>query len=407
MKLLIVTSHFYPENFKCNDMAFELQRRGHVVTVLAPIPDYPYGKYYDGYGVFKRRSEIINGVRVIRTFVTPRKNASPKWLALNYFTHTLFSSFRALWIGIFEKYDSIIVHETSPVTIGIPAVIIKKIRKIPLYFWVLDLWPESLSAAGGIKNKCVLKFFGKITSWLYKNSDILLIGSKGYRESITQLGNFDNKIKYFPNWVENSLLSKSENPIPDFPKGFNILVGGNMGDAQDLPHVMEAIKLLKGTPINIIFVGDGRKKDFVIEFAKNNGLDSQVHCFGRFPLEVMSSIFKRADILFMALKNSPIFSLTVPSRLQAYMSSGKPIVAMINGEGRDVIKEADCGWSVGAEDSKGLADLLLKLSKTDTKVLKEKGENGKRYSQAHYDFTKCIDNLENIINDGIKLYHKL
>lgn len=406
MKLLIVTSHFYPENFKCNDMAFELQRRGHNVTVLAPIPDYPYGRYFDGYGIFKKRSEVIEGVKVIRTFVTPRRNASPKWLALNYLTHTVFSTFRAIRIGLTQRYDTIIVHETSPVTIGIPAVIIKKIRKIPLHFWVLDLWPESLSAAGGIKNKWILGFFGKITSWLYKNSDTLLIGSKGYRKSINRMGNFNSKINYFPNWVENSLMTKSEYCIPEFPNGFNVLVGGNMGDAQDLPHVMEAMSRLKGKPINIIFVGDGRKKDFVIEFAKENGLDNQVFCFGRFPLEAMPSLFEKADILFMALKDTPIFALTVPSRLQAYMSSGKPVVAMINGEGRDVIKEADCGWSVKAEDSKALADLLVKLSETDRGILKEKGENGRKYSQEHYDFTKCMDNLEKFINDGVNSFEK-
>lgn len=401
MKLLIVTSHFYPENFKCNDMAFELQRRGHNVTVLAPIPDYPLGKYYDGYGVFKKRKETINGVRVIRTFVTPRRGATPMWLALNYFTHTLFSTLRAVWLAMFERFDSIIVHETSPVTIAIPAVLIKKITKTPLHFWVLDLWPESLSAAGGIRNKGILSLFSKITSWLYKNSDTLLIGSKGYRISINKLGNFDSKIHYFPNWVENTLISTSSCTVPDFPSGFNVLVGGNMGDAQDLPHVMEAFKLLKGKSINIIFVGDGRKKEYVIEFVRKNGLDQQVYCFGRFPLATMPSLFKQADVLFMALKDSPIFSLTVPSRLQAYMSSGKPVVAMINGEGRDVIKEADCGWSVRAEDSIGLAELLLKLSTTKPEILKEKGENGKKYSLEHYDFTKCIDNLESIITKGL------
>lgn len=152
------------------------------------------------------------------------------------------------------------MHETSPVLIGIPAVIVKKIQNIPLHFWVLDLWPESLSAAGGIKNKRILNFFGGITAWLYRNSDTLLIGSKGYRQSINQLGNFNNKIHYFPNWVEDSLLEHNNTETPAFPDGFNILVGGNMGDAQDLPHVMEAIKLLKGKSINIIFVGNGRKK---------------------------------------------------------------------------------------------------------------------------------------------------
>lgn len=397
MRFLIVTSHFYPENFKCNDMAFELRKRGHDVTVLAPIPDYPQGRYYDGYGVFRKRNEVVNGVKVIRTLVTPRRDASPKWLALNYVTHTLFSSIRGLWLGLTGRYDAIVVHETSPVLIGIPAVIVKKIQRIPVHFWVLDLWPESLSAAGGIRNKSVIKFFGRITSWLYRNSDTILIGSKGYRESINKLGDFDAKIKYFPNWVEDSLLSISDCKVPEFPDGFNILVGGNMGDAQDLPHVMEAMRLLRGKPINMIFVGDGRKKDFVVEFARSHGLERQIYCLGRFPLKAMPSLFGKADILFMALKDTRIFALTVPSRLQAYMSSGKPVVAMINGEGREVIKESDCGWSVPAGDSNGLAELLLQLSTENKEILDRKGANGKAFSEKHYNLKTCIDNLENLI----------
>lgn len=397
MRILIVTSHFYPENFKCNDMAFELLRRGHDVTVLTPIPDYPQGKYYDGYGIFRRRDELVNGVRVIRTFVTPRRNASPLWLSLNYLSHTLFSTLRAIWMGLTQKFDTIIVHETSPVTIGIPAVIIKKIRKTPLHFWVLDLWPESLSAAGGIKNKHILNFFGKVTAWLYRNSDTILIGSRGYRESINKLGKFDYKIKYFPNWIDTALCDDISAEVPVFPDGFNVLFAGNIGDAQDFPHILEAAQILKDSSINFILIGDGRKKEWVKEKSRELGLDN-VFCLGKYPLEMMLGFFGKADILFFSLKDSPIFSITVPAKLQAYMSSGKPVVAMINGEGRDVISEADCGWSVGAEDSKGLADLLIELSKTDTKVLKEKGENGKRYSQTHYDFTKCIDNLERFIN---------
>lgn len=381
-------------------MAFELQRRGHAVTVLAPIPDYPFGKYYKGYGVFKRRKEVINGVKVIRTFVTPRRNASPKWMALNYFTHTLFSTLRAARLGLSEKYDTIIVHETSPVTIGIPAVIIKKIRKIPLHFWVLDLWPESLTAAGGIKNQKILNFFGRITSWLYKNSDNILIGSKGYRKSINRLGDFDAKIHYFPNWIDTELIEVKKVSAPPIPDGFNVLFAGNIGDAQDFPHILEAANILKDSNINFVFVGDGRKKEWVINKAKELKLGN-VFCLGKFPLEMMSGFFEQADILLLSLKDSPIFKITVPAKLQAYMSSGKPIVAMINGEGRDVIREADCGWSVKAEDSQGLAMLLSKLSTTDSKVLKEKGNNGKRFSQQHYDFSKCIDNLESIINNKI------
>lgn len=399
MKILIVTPHFYPENFKCNDMAFELQNRGHEVTVMTAIPDYPEGRFFPGYGILKKRKEKINGVYVRRSLIIPRGSGSSIRLAINYISYTFFATLKALWMGLTNKYDVVIGHETSPIMVGIPGVIIKKFQRTPMIFWVLDLWPESLTAAGGIENKYILKPFEKLTKWIYEHSDKILIGSKGYRKSINQKGDFDSKIEYFPNWVEESLVDSKSFAVPQLPKGFNVMIAGNMGDAQDIPHIMQAALILKGEGINFIFVGDGRKKDFVESFVKKNGLEKQVYCIGRFPLETMPSLFSQASILFMALKDIPIFALTVPSRLQAYMSSGKPVVAMINGEGADLIREADCGWSVPAENSDALADLLLRLSKENPDILSIKGRNGKIFSDEHFNFKKCIDNLEEILID--------
>lgn len=400
MKILLITQYFYPENFKCNDIAFELKKRGHDVTVISAIPNYPSGKFYDGYGLFKKRKEIVNGVKIERSLLVARGNGGGLRLALNFLSFAFFASFRAIRHALTKKYDTIFVHEVSPITVGIPAVIAKKIKKIPLHFWVLDLWPESLTAAGGITNKKILSFFEKITKWIYRNSDTILIGSKGYRKSITEKCDFNDKIIYFPNWVENQLKADITSSIPDFPDGFNVVIAGNMGDAQDIPHIMEAAKKLKDSKVNFIFIGDGRKKEYVENFIKDNGLCNQVVCLGRFPLEAMPSFFNKADILFMALKDEPIFSMTVPSRLQAYMSSGKPVVAMINGEGSDLIKEADCGWSVPAEDSEALANLLLTLSETDPAILKERGENGIKFSEKNFNFKNCMDNLEKILTEG-------
>lgn len=406
MKILIVTPHFYPENFKCNDMAFELQKRGHDVTVMTAIPDYPEGKFFSGYGVFKKRREIINGVKVYRSLIIPRGKGSAIRLALNYLSYTFFATLESLWLGISKKYDVVIGHETSPIMVGIPGVIIKKLQKIPMLFWVLDLWPESLSAAGGITNRHILKPFEKLTKWIYRHSDMLLIGSKGYRKSINEKGNFDSKITYFPNWVEESLINKGAVSVPKLPEGFNVMIAGNMGDAQDIPHVMETARLLKGKGINFIFVGDGRKKEYVENYAREYGLEDQVKCLGRFPLEAMPSLFSQASVLFMALKDTPIFSLTVPSRLQAYMSAGKPVVAMIKGEGAELIKEADCGWAVSAGDSDGLANLLLDISYQPHEILKTKGLNGQSYSSKYYNFRKCIDKLIVLINKEVVNYSK-
>lgn len=395
MKILLVTSHFYPENFKANDMAFELQRRGHEVTVMTPIPDYPKGKYFDGYGIFQKRKETINGVKIIRTFVTPRRNGTAVWLGLNYLTYTLFASIRALFHALRHKYDSILVHETSPVMVGIPAIIVKKIQHVPMHFWVLDLWPESLQAAGGINSKSILEIFRKLTSRIYRNSDTILISSKGFRKSINTMGDFDARIKFFPNWIDDALTDKSNNEykIPVMPKGFNVVFAGNIGDAQDIPNVLKAAELLKDTNINFVLVGDGRRRQWAEEYVREHNLTNVV-LPGRFPLESMPKLFSTANILFLSLKDSPIFALTCPAKLQAYMSSGKPIVAMINGEGAATIQDAECGWSVPAEHPETLAALLREIAAKPAEELATKGANGQAFANKHYKLSSCIDNLE-------------
>lgn len=400
MRILIVTPHFYPESFKCNDMAFELVRRGHQVSVLTAIPDYPQGHYYDGYGILKRRKEIVNGVKVFRSFIIPRGNGSPVRLVLNYLSYTIFAILQSLWHGFFHKYDAVVVHQLSPVMVGIPAVIVKKIQRIPLYFWVLDLWPESLAAAGGIRNERILGIFEILTKWLYKNSDKILISSKGFQKSILRKGDFSEKIIFFPNWMDPALSACSgcDNQEISLPDGFIVMYAGNMGDAQDLPSVMQAAELLRDqSHIHFVLLGDGRKKEWVEKFVVDHGLEKTVHCMGRYPLDMMQYFFKKADVLFLSLKDTEIFRLTVPARLQAYMSSGKPIVAMLNGEGTDVIDEARCGYHVAAGASKTLSELLLDLSATEKSILQEKGKNGWNYSQKHYTFCSCMDHLQAIL----------
>ena len=166
MKILLVTQYFYPENFKGNDIAFEMQKKGHEVTVLTGIPNYPKGEFFKGYGYFKRRRETVNGVKVIRSFLIPRGNNTTLPLMLNYFSWFFFASIYALYFSFFKKFDRVIVQQLSPVLVGIPAIIIKKIQKTPVYFWVLDLWPESLESAGGVKNKKILSFFEWIVKFL-------------------------------------------------------------------------------------------------------------------------------------------------------------------------------------------------------------------------------------------------
>lgn len=401
-KILIISPHFYPESFKCNDVAFELVKRGYNVTALSDIPNYPGGKFFKGYNLFKRRKEIVNGVKIIRTAVIPRGNGSGKMLALNYLSFVITASIRALFIAIFKNYDAILVHETSPITVGIPAIIIKKIRKrTKLLFWVLDLWPESLQVAGGVNNKGVLNFFERIAKMCYNNSDTILISSNGFKNSICEKGNYLDKLVYFPNWAEDSLTTLKEYNFPKIPtNGFNVMFAGNIGEAQDFENVMLAAKILHDEQrynIHFILVGDGRKKSWVEQYIIDNALQDTVFCVGRHPIETMGLFFEKADVLFFSLKDSPIFNLTCPAKLQAYMSAGKPVLAMLNGEGANIVNEAKCGKTVNAGNSGVLAETIQEMSLMSKTHLLEMGINGKEYCKKNFSFTSNMETLEQLL----------
>lgn len=401
MKILLVTQYFFPENFKSNDIAFELVKRGHEVTVLTGLPNYPEGKFYNGYGFFKKRRETINGVKVIRASLIPRGKGGGIRLFLNYFSWAFFASIRALFLGFGDKFDVVLVHEPSPITQGFPAIVIKKIQKIPLHFWVLDLWPESLTSAGGIKNQTVLSFFTGMVKYIYNNSDKILISSKGFKQSILTKGNYEDKLIYFPNWAEDSILKGDTNyPIPELPQGFKILFAGNIGVAQDVNSIVKAALILKEKlDIHFVFVGDGRSKQELEDFVTTNDLSKTVHFMGRYPIEAMKTFFTKSDVLLVSLKDELIFNLTVPAKLQAYLCTQKPILGILNGEGAELIAEANCGFSTNAGNYEGLAKEIVKLYELSEEQRSILGQNGFRYFEENFTMTKCINNLELILKN--------
>ncbi|MHB1196547.1 MAG: glycosyltransferase family 4 protein [Lutibacter sp.] len=401
MKILLVTQYFYPENFKSNDIALELTKRGHQVTVLTGLPNYPEGKIYENYGFFKKTKENYQGVNVIRTWLVPRGKGGGIRLFLNYFSWAFFASFRALILAFQKKFDVVLVHEPSPITQGFPAIIVKKIQRIPLHFWVLDLWPESLTSAGGINNKYVLSLFTKMVKYIYNNSDKILMSSKGFKESILVKGNYIDKLIYFPNWAEDSILKGNvDYPVPNLPEGFKIIFAGNIGAAQDVDSIIRTALILKEKiDIHFVFIGDGRSKGKLEDFVLKNDLNKTVHFLGRFPIDAMKTFFNQADVLLVSLKDEIIFNLTVPAKLQAYLCTKKPILGMFNGEGAAIINEAKCGFSVNAGDSEGLAKIVLEMYNMSVEERINLGINGFNFYEDNFTLEKCIDNLEFILKE--------
>ena len=406
MKLCIFTNHFYPEDFKVNDIAFELVKRGYEVTVLTAIPDYPKGKFYEGYSLFKRRKELVNGVKVIRLPIIPRGKGGAVRLVLNYLSYYFCLKIFTFFHGLKNKYDRVFVHLTSPFFIGVCAKKLSKRQKIPLIFWVLDLWPESLISAGGISNPLIINPQIKMVQKVYNQCDRILISSKGFARSICEKGDYKDKLVYFPNWAEDVKGESSSdfdiNRIEPFASkkddDFILLFAGNIGEAQNLDAVLESARILRENKnIKFVFVGDGRRKESLELFAKENDLHETVFFLGRYPLETMPAFMNAADVLMFSLKDELCFNLTVPAKVQFYMSQGKPILAMINGDGAELVKEADCGLAVNAGDAKSFADSVLTLSKMSVSSLQNLGLNGKNYYQAHFTKQDRINQLKELL----------
>lgn len=428
MKILFVCQYFYPEVFRGNDIAFHWAEEGHDVHVVTGIPNYPDGVFHKGYGLFERRHEEIvqdvlgvqkfkGSVKVTRMPIFPRGN-NRIMLMLNYFSYLLVAWVWMLFHAMFHKYDRVFVQQLSPVMMSAPGVLYKRIRKVPLYTWVLDLWPESLTAAGGINNKYVLGFFRHYVKSQYRHSDKILMSSRSFEKSILEYGPYQDKLIYYPQWADggapdgskspknqqenSSRIGELENSLPKLPDGFKLMFAGAVGEAHGFDCTMQAALITKEhKDIKWIIVGDGRRLEWVKSFVKENGLEDTVFTLGRFPSETMPWFFKQADVMLVTLSDDPLFKLYAPAKISSYMAAAKPIVAVLNGEGAEVIREAQCGWSLSAGDAEGFAKLAIELSRMDKAVLEEKGMNALEYYNGHYIKEDCLARLDKLMELSI------
>ncbi len=399
MRVLLVTQYFYPEVFKSNDLAFELAKRGHHVDALVGIPNYPDGKYFKGYGIIKKRHEVVNGVNVYRVFQTPRGKGGWR-LPVNYLSFVIFGCSRIMIQFVWKKkYDCIIGHEPSPIFQAYPALLLRKLRKSPFYYWIMDLWPDAMKSGGGVKNEKVLQYVDKLVKGIYKRTDKILITSERFRELIAAKGNFSDKIVYFPNWSDDILEMDDHYEIPVLPNGFKIMVAGNLGKSQNLEAVTEVMLGLKdNTEVKWVFVGGGSRREWLEDFIKENNMEDKAVCLGQYPFKTMPAFYKQADAMLVTLRAGfPHLEAVVPARLQSYMSAGRPVLAMIGCGGADIIEESQCGYAVPAGDSDGLITVIKEKVLANREGFEKMGANGRDYYNKHYRLDDCIDNLEKII----------
>lgn len=398
MRILLVAQNFYPENFKSNDIAFELPKYGHEVDVLTGIPNYPEGKFYKGYSWFKKKKEKVKGVSITHVLILPRGKGKIG-LALNYLSFCFFASIRAIFIAFFNRYDCIIVQQTSPIIQAYPAIIIKKTQRIPLYMWVLDIWPDSMISGSGICNKTIISAVDHSVRYIYRHCDKILISSRGFAELITSKGVNADKLIFFPNWCDD-FSNMPRIRIPELPTGFIIMMAGNLGGAQRLDSVMKVVLEIRNIEeVKWVLVGDGSKKKWVEEFIKDHHLENTVFAIGRFPFEAMPSFYSSADAMLLSLKaDFPHLKAVIPARLISYMSAARPVIALADGAVADIIRESDCGFAVPADDYNGLSDIIKNEILTNKKNFEKKGANGRGYFEKYFTKETCISHLNDIIS---------
>jgi len=407
MRVLIVSQYFWPENFRINDLSAELVKKGHDVSVLTGVPNYPEGNVFEQYRNNRSKFSEFEACEVIRVPMVTRGKGSSVKLILNYFSFAFSASFFGAWKLRKQAFDVIFVFEPSPVTVGLPAVFLRKIKKAPVVFWVLDLWPETLESIGVIKSKKLLSLVGLLVSFIYNRCDLILGQSRAFLDGISLYTKNKQKIKYFPSWSENifNTEKKSNKPVLDSEEEFfKVLFAGNVGEAQDFPAILQALDILKSKNANvkIFVVGDGRALEDTKKIVEERELDKYIAFLGRYPLEAMPGFYSVADALLVTLKESPVFSKTIPGKVQSYMMAGKPLLSMLSGEGSKVISEADCGYTASSGDYQMLADNILSMSTLSQQELTRLGENAKTYSNKEFNRDKLIDQLDDWFSEVVK-----
>ena len=403
MDILIVSQYFWPENFRINDLALALDEAGHKITILTGLPNYPEGEIYKGYK-WKVTRETYKNINIIRIPIIPRGNASNIRLFLNYLSFaaiaTIFSPFL-----VKGNIDNIFIYGGSPLTKAIPAILLKKIKKAPVFLWVLDLWPESVFVNNRIKSRIIFLLIKIMTKWIYKNSDYILLQSKAMFEPVIENGGDKEKLIYFPSWAEDQFLEEpndfsEQGLIENLPNGFYVTFAGNIGEGQDIETIIDAAEELKDQKlIHWIILGYGSKYEWLIRNIKDRDLKN-VHALGKRPLVTMPMYFKFTNVLLASLKKKNIYALTLPGKVQSYMASAKPIIAMIDGESSRIIKESKSGISVDSEDKEGLVDAVMRMSKMSQEELEQMGQNGRQYYLENFQLEKSLEKLDSLFSDS-------
>lgn len=401
MKILVLSQYFWPESFIINDIVRTLDEQGHEVVVATGKPNYPDGDIFEGYQARgTQRERYLDRIDVVRVPLWPRGAGGAKNLILNYLSFVLAGLFYLPWLLRKRQFDAILVFAPSPILQAIPAIPLKWLKRARLALWVQDLWPESLAATGFVKNHHALRVVGWFVKGIYRCCDKLLVQSRAFFEPVARYASKD-KIVYFP----NSMDARTATDAPAIPaelaevldKHFCVVFAGNLGTAQALDTLVQAAVELRDEPeVRLVLVGSGSRLAWLQLQQQALGLDNLV-LPGRFSMEAMPGIFERSSALLVSLRDQEIFAQTVPSKIQAYLAAGRPILASLNGEGARVVVEAGAGLTSPAEKVHPLVENIRRIKSMSLLQREQMGRAGRAYFDEHFEMRVQVEKLVDLL----------
>lgn len=400
MRILILTQWFEPEPaFKGLSFAKELTKLGHEVEVLTGFPNYPDGQIYDGYRIKPVCRETMDGIPVIRVPLYPSHDTVAFKRIINYLS---FSFFAAL-LGTFlvKKADVMYVYH-PPATVGLAASIISFFRRIPFVYDVQDLWPDTLAATGMMNHKGILKIVDRLCRFIYSRASRITVLSPGFKEILVQRGISSDKVEVIYNWCDETQLKPTSNNDKNPPSlgltgRFNVVFAGTMGKAQALDAVIDAAGLLEERCpfIQFVFVGAGIEIDRLQQKKKDMCLKN-VLFIPRQPVSMIGQILSAADVLLVHLMDDPLFEITIPSKTQAYMYIGRPILMGVKGDAAHLVEKAGAGIVCEPENQKSIADAVQSLSALSEASLNVMGDNGRNFYMRELAFNLGLEKYERL-----------
>lgn len=367
-KILYLSQYFYPEQFLNNHVAKALVTAGHHVDVVTCVPNYPVGSFFEGYSNSSRKKERWEGVEIHRVFTIPR-GRSPWQLVANYLAYPVAASWRISRLMKTRRPDMSFISMPSPLFQALAGIFAKRTFGVPTIYWVQDIWPDSAIITLKLKNRFVLRVLNSICGWIYRQADIVMVQSDGFHGKISEFGVDPDRIVTIPNPAPDFFKPVSKDAIPEHvralvPEGPRVLMfAGNIGESQDFDTIIAAARLLPPeNDLLIVVIGSGRDEDRVREKVAREGLNERFKFLGRHSEADMPAFFACADAMLVSLKDQAIFALTVPSKVQAYLACGKPILANLAGEGAAIIDHSRTGIVSPPGSPRELAKSFVALS---------------------------------------------